>query len=105
MNNTARTLRSDPVAGGPSPGLLPFSFHIALLLSAAIAISYLDRQTLPWAIKAIQSEIPITNQLKASVDSAFLIADGLMYLGGGAWIGEPVGDEKGGVEGGFNLVR
>ena len=26
----------------------------AVILSAAIAISYLDRQTLPWAISAIQ---------------------------------------------------
>ncbi len=58
-------------------------WRIAFLVSAAIAISYLDRQTLPWAIKAIQADIPLTNQAKASLDSAFLVAYGLMYLGGG----------------------
>ena len=58
-------------------------WRIAVLVSAAIAISYLDRQTLPWAIKAIQRDIPITNQVKAFLDSAFLVTYGLMYLGGG----------------------
>jgi MFS transporter, ACS family, hexuronate transporter len=58
-------------------------WRIALLVSAAVAISYLDRQTLPWAIKAIQADIPITNEAKAFLDSAFLVAYGLMYLGGG----------------------
>ncbi len=65
-------------------------WRIALLVSAAVAISYLDRQTLPWAIKAIQADIPITNQAKAFLDSAFLVAYGLMYLGGGRlldWLG------------------
>src|SRR5471030_1092079 len=58
-------------------------WRIALLVSAAVAISYLDRQTLPWAIKAIQADIPISNQVKAFLDSAFLVAYGAMYLGGG----------------------
>ena len=58
-------------------------WSIALLVSAAIAISYLDRQTLPWAIKAIQADIPFSNQIKAGLDSAFLFTYGLMYLGGG----------------------
>ena len=58
-------------------------WRIALLVSAAIAISYLDRQTLPWAIKAIQSDIPFSDQIKAGLDSAFLATYGLMYLGGG----------------------
>jgi MFS transporter, ACS family, hexuronate transporter len=56
---------------------------IAFLVSAAIAISYLDRQTLPWAIKAIQADIPFSNQVKAGLDSAFLVTYGLMYVGGG----------------------
>jgi len=55
----------------------------AFLISAAIAISYLDRQTLPWAIKAIQADIPFGNEVKAALDSAFLLTYGLMYLGGG----------------------
>jgi MFS transporter, ACS family, aldohexuronate transporter len=35
---------------------------IAVLVSVAIAISCLDRQTLPVAIKAIERDIPITNE-------------------------------------------
>jgi ACS family hexuronate transporter-like MFS transporter len=56
---------------------------IAFLVSAAIAISYLDRQTLPVAIGEIRKEIPITNTVKAFLDSAFLLTYGLMYVGGG----------------------
>lgn len=61
-------------------------WSIAILVSAAIAISYLDRQTLPWAIGAISADIPISNQLKAALDTAFLLTYGLMYLGGGRLI-------------------
>ena len=60
-------------------------WHIAILVSAAIAISYLDRQTLPIAIGAIE-DIPISNSVKAFLDSAFLITYGLMYVGGGRLI-------------------
>jgi MFS transporter, ACS family, hexuronate transporter len=56
---------------------------IAILVSAAIAISYLDRQTLPWAIKAIQKDIPFNNTENAYLNSAFLLTYGLMYVGGG----------------------
>lgn len=58
-------------------------WHIALLVSVAIAISYLDRQTLPIAIGEIQREIPVSNSVKAFLDSAFLLTYGLMYVGGG----------------------
>jgi len=58
-------------------------WHIALLVATAIAISYLDRQTLPIAIGEIQREFPISNSVKAFLDSAFLVAYGLMYVGGG----------------------
>jgi ACS family hexuronate transporter-like MFS transporter len=58
-------------------------WRIALLVSLAIAISYLDRQTLPIAIGEIQREIPISNSVKAFLDSAFLLTYGLMYVGGG----------------------
>ena len=70
------------------------AWAIAFLVGAAIAISYLDRQTLPWAIKAIQADFPISNQVKAALDSAFLVTYGLMYLGGG-WILDRVGTRKG----------
>lgn len=58
-------------------------WRIALLVSAAITISYLDRQTLPVAIGEIGRDIPISNQAKAFLDSAFLVTYGLMYVGGG----------------------
>jgi MFS transporter, ACS family, hexuronate transporter len=58
-------------------------WQIAFLVSAAIAISYLDRQTLPIAIGEIARDIPISNTVKANLDSAFLLTYGLMYVGGG----------------------
>src|ERR1051325_6852184 len=58
-------------------------WRVAILVSAAIAISYLDRQTLPVAIGAIREDIPVSNQVKALLDSAFLVTYGMMYLGGG----------------------
>ncbi len=67
---------------------------IAFLVAAAIAISYLDRQTLPWAITAIQADIPISNQVKAFLDSAFLVTYGLMYVGGG-WLMDRLGTRRG----------
>ncbi|MCI4592278.1 hypothetical protein MOK15_19555 [Sphingobium sp. BYY-5] len=63
---------------------------IAVMITVAIAISYLDRQTLPWAIKYIEADIPIGNQTKAFLDSAFLATYGLMYLGGG-WLLDRIG--------------
>jgi len=64
----------------PSPTL---RWRIAVLVSAAIAISYLDRQTLPVAIKAIEQDIPVTNQQFSLLQTAFLITYALMYAGGG----------------------
>ncbi|HMD97615.1 MAG TPA: MFS transporter [Terriglobia bacterium] len=59
---------------------------IAILVSAAIAISYFDRQTLPVAIAAIQRDIPISNTQFSELQAAFLIAYALMYVGGGKLI-------------------
>jgi ACS family hexuronate transporter-like MFS transporter len=56
---------------------------VALLTSAAIALSYLDRQTLPVAIKAIQPDIPLSNEQFSWLNSWFLVAYALMYAGGG----------------------
>ena len=58
-------------------------WRIAILVSVAIAISYLDRQTLPVAIKAIEADIPLTNQQFSYLQSAFLISYAFMYAGGG----------------------
>ena len=70
------------------------AWGVAFLVSSAIAISYLDRQTLPWAIKAIQADIPFSNQMKARLDSAFLVTYGLMYLGGGVLL-DKLGTRRG----------
>ena len=67
---------------------------IAVLISAAIAISYFDRQTLPVAIKAIQSDIPISNTQFSQLQAAFLTAYALMYAGGGKLI-DVLGTRKG----------
>jgi ACS family hexuronate transporter-like MFS transporter len=61
-------------------------WRIALLLGAAIAISYLDRQTLSVAIASIQKEIPISNTQFSQLTSAFLLTYGAMYAGGGKLI-------------------
>jgi ACS family hexuronate transporter-like MFS transporter len=58
-------------------------WRIAFLVSVGIAISYLDRQTLPVAIKAIERDIPVTNQQFSLLQTAFLITYALMYAGGG----------------------
>lgn len=70
------------------------AWGIAFVVAVAIAISYLDRQTLPWAIANIQRDIPIGNQTKALLDSAFLATYGLMYLGGG-WLLDKIGTRRG----------
>lgn len=58
-------------------------WRIAILVSAAIAISYLDRQTLPVAVKAISRDIPLTNVQFSALQSAFLVSYAFMYAGGG----------------------
>jgi ACS family hexuronate transporter-like MFS transporter len=65
-------------------------WKMALLITAAIAISYFDRQTLPIAIRAIQREIPVTNTQFSHLQAAFLAAYALMYVGSGKlidWLG------------------
>jgi len=61
-------------------------WRVATLVSAAIAISYLDRQALPVAIAAIQRDIPLTNTEFGALTSMFLLAYALMYAGGGALV-------------------
>jgi MFS transporter, ACS family, aldohexuronate transporter len=58
-------------------------WRIAILVGAAIAISYLDRQTLPVAVKAISRDIPLSNEQFSVLQSAFLAAYAVMYAGGG----------------------
>ncbi len=61
-------------------------WQVAALVCAAIAISYLDRQSLPVAVAAIQRDIPLTNTQFGALTSVFLLAYALMYAGGGALV-------------------
>ena len=58
-------------------------WRIAVLVSIAIAISYLDRQTLPVAVSAIGKDIPLSNEQFSALQSAFLLSYAFMYAGGG----------------------
>jgi MFS transporter, ACS family, hexuronate transporter len=58
-------------------------WRMAILVSLAIAISYLDRQTLPVAVTAIARDIPLSNQRFSALQSAFLLSYAFMYVGGG----------------------
>jgi ACS family hexuronate transporter-like MFS transporter len=71
-----------PLANAPTTGPV-LRWRVAALVSVAIALSYMDRQTLPWTLSQIKAEYPFSDQVKALFDSAFLISYGLMYLGGG----------------------
>ena len=65
-----------------------------MLLSVAIAISYLDRQALSVAVAAIQRDIPLTNVQFSHLQVAFLLAYALMYAGGGALV-DALGTKRG----------
>src|SRR4030088_853154 len=67
---------------------------IAWLVTAAIAISYFDRQTLSVAITAIQRDFPISNTQFSRLQAAFLVAYALMYAGGGRLI-DALGTRRG----------
>lgn len=60
-----------------------FRWWIAILLAAATALNYLDRQSLPVVIKEIQKTIPITDIDYSYLQMAFLLAYGIMYAVGG----------------------
>jgi len=67
----------------PSAAAPTLRWRIAVLVAAAIAISYLDRQTLPVAIKAVERDIPVTNQQFSLLQTAFLVTYAVMYAAGG----------------------
>ncbi|MFZ0969249.1 MAG: MFS transporter, partial [Candidatus Acidiferrales bacterium] len=67
---------------------------IAGLLAAATALNYLDRQNLPVLVTELQKHISITDRQYSDLQSLFLLAYGLMYLGGGRivdWLGTRAG--------------
>lgn len=58
-------------------------WRISILVSAAIAISYLDRQTISVAFQAINKDIPLSQEQFADLASVFLLAYAFMYAAGG----------------------
>lgn len=65
-----------------------------VLVTAAIAISYFDRQTLPVAISSIQRTIPLSNQQFSWLQFAFLIPYAVLYVAGGRLL-DVIGTRRG----------
>jgi MFS transporter, ACS family, hexuronate transporter len=65
----------------PSPIVLRWDF--VAMVTAAIAISYFDRQTLPVAVNAIERTIPLSDRQFSWLQFAFLIPYAVMYAAGG----------------------
>ena len=76
-----KILVGDKAGGGR--GGMELRWYFVLMVTAAIAISYFDRQTLPVAIAAIERTIPISDQQFSYLQSAFLLAYAVMYIVGG----------------------
>ena len=85
LSDTNQTMRRNSVDA-------PWFF--VALVTAAIAISYFDRQTLPVAISAIQKTIPLNDQQFSWLQFAFLIPYAVMYAAGGRML-DIVGTRRG----------
>ncbi len=73
----------------PSP-IKSVRWWIAGLLSLAISLNYLDRQSFPVVVNEIRKEIPLTDDQYGDLGSLFLLAYAIMYAGGGRimdWLG------------------
>ena len=69
-------------------------WYIAIVLTLATAINYLDRQTLPVVISQLQKEFSISETQFAALNSLFLLSYAIMYAGGGRiadWLGTRFG--------------
>jgi MFS transporter, ACS family, aldohexuronate transporter len=75
-------------------GTLGAQWYFVALATAAIAISYFDRQTLPVAISAIERAIPLNDQQFSWLQFAFLVPYALLYAGGGRLL-DILGTRKG----------
>jgi ACS family hexuronate transporter-like MFS transporter len=73
---------------------LEVRWYFVGLVTAAIAISYFDRQTLPVAISAIQRTIPLSDQQFSWLQFAFLIPYAVLYAAGGRML-DIVGTRRG----------
>jgi ACS family hexuronate transporter-like MFS transporter len=69
-------------------------WYFVALVTAAIAISYFDRQTLPVAISAIQRTIPLNDQEFSWLQFAFLIPYAVLYAAAGRML-DIVGTRRG----------
>lgn len=58
-------------------------WHLVAVVTAAVAVSYFDRQTLPVAISVIERTIPLNDRQYAWLGFAFLIAYAVLYAAGG----------------------
>ena len=86
--------RLGPASGSVSGGGVDRRWYAIALVTAAIAISYFDRQTLPVAIAAIQRNIPVSNQQFAYLQTAFLLSYAALYVIGGRLL-DRVGTRRG----------
>src|SRR5260370_36019280 len=85
LRNAKQTLRS---------GSIDRKWYFVAVVTAAIAISYFDRQTLPVAISAIQRTIPLSDQQFSWLQFAFLIPYAVLYAAGGRML-DIVGTRRG----------
>ena len=69
-------------------------WYFVALVTAAIAISYFDRQTLPVAISSIQRTIPLSDQQFSWLQFAFLIPYAVLYAAGGRML-DMIGTRRG----------
>jgi ACS family hexuronate transporter-like MFS transporter len=76
------------------PGSRDLQWYFVALVTAAIAISYFDRQTLPVAVSSIQRTIPLNDQQFSWLQFAFLIPYAVMYAAGGRML-DIVGTRRG----------
>jgi len=81
----SRTIQTGPIKA---------RWYFVALVTAAIAISYFDRQTLPVAISAIEKSIPLNDQEFSWLQFAFLIPYALLYAAGGRLL-DVLGTRKG----------
>jgi ACS family hexuronate transporter-like MFS transporter len=77
-----------------TPSSIEVQWYFVAVVTAAIAISYFDRQTLPVAISAVQRTIPLSDQQFSWLQFAFLIPYAALYAGGGRML-DIVGTRRG----------
>src|SRR5580698_8956512 len=69
-------------------------WYFVALVTAAIAISYFDRQTLPVAVASIERTIPLSDQQFSWLQFAFLIPYAVLYAAGGRML-DMIGTRRG----------